>query len=117
MFPKIIPFVVTGNTSAAADFYVPCPVRCTVKSMQATPNVDPGDAETLTLADGSNTVGVLTFGTGIAAGATGTYAANATYGETIFDAGDSIKISVSQLTAAATFNGYIEIDEYARTVQ
>lgn len=112
-----INFNLLGSSSAAATFYIPVPVRCTVKTAQAACSVDPGDAETITLADGSNTVGVLTFGTDIAAGATGTYAADATYGETIFDAGDVIKVTITQLTAAATFSGYIEIDEFARTEQ
>jgi hypothetical protein len=117
MFPKKIDFCLLGATGAAATFYVPVPTRCTIKGMQAACSIDPGDAETITIADGSNSVGVLTFGSDIAAGATGTYAADATYGETIFDAGDVMKITISQLTAAATFCGYIEIDEYARTTQ
>lgn len=117
MFPKKIDFCLLGATGAAADFYIPVPSRCTIKDCQAACSADPGDGETITLADGSNTVGVLTFGTGIAAGATGTYAKNATYGETVFEAGDVIKLTVSQLTAAATFVGYIEIDEFARVTQ
>lgn len=115
MFPKLIPFVALGATGGATNFYVPIPTRCTVKSVQAAPNADPGDAETITVADGSDTIGVLTFGTDIAAGATGTYAADSTNGSKVIDAGDVLKLTVTQLTAAATFTGYIEIDEYART--
>lgn len=117
MFPKKLSFSILGATGAAADFYIPVPTRCTVRTMQAACSADPGDAETITLLDGSNTVGVLTFGSTIAAGATGTYAADATYGATIFDAGDVIKLTITQLTAAATFVGYIEVDEFALTVQ
>lgn len=117
MFPRNIPFSVTGATGAATTVYIPVPCRCTILSAQASPSADPGDAETITFADGSTDVGVLTFGTDIAAGATGTYAADADDGENIFDAGDVIKVTVSQLTAAATFHGYIEIDEYCRTTQ
>jgi hypothetical protein len=107
-------FSLLGSSSATAEFFIPVPVRCTIKTAQAACSADPGDGETLTFADGSNTVGVLTFGTDIAAGAQGVYAADATYGKTIFDPGDSIKVTISQLTAAATFVGYIEFDEFAR---
>ena len=117
MFPKKIDFCLLGATGAAADFYIPVPTRCTIKGAQAACSADPGDGETITFADGSNAVGVLTFGSDIAAGATGTYAKNATYGETVFDAGDVIKVTITQLTAAATFCGYIEIDEFARVTQ
>ncbi len=117
MFPKSkIDFCLLGATSAAT-FFIPVPTRCIVKSMQAACSVDPGDGETITIADGSTTIGVLTFGTDIAAGATGTYAADSSGGETILDAGDVIKVTISALTAAATFCGYIEIDEYARVTQ
>ena len=117
MFPKSkLDFCLLGATSSVS-FYIPVPTRCTVKAAQAACSADPGDAETITFRDGSNTVGVLTYGTDIAAGATGTYAANATYGETVFEAGDVITVTISALTAAATFCGYIEIDEYARVTQ
>ena len=117
MFPKIVPFSIIGGTGSTLDFYVPLPVRCTIKPIQAAASADPGDAETITALDGSNTVGVLTYGSSIAPGATGTYAADATYGATIFDAGDVVKLTISQLTAAATFVGYIVVDEFALTVQ
>lgn len=117
MFPKSkIDFCLLGATSAAT-FYIPVPSRCTIKKMQAACSADPGDGETITLLDGSNTVGVLTYGTDIAAGATGSYAANATYGETVFEAGDVITVTISALTAAATFCGSIEFDEFARITQ
>lgn len=116
-FPNIVPFYALGATGATADFYAVMPVRCTIKSIQAACSADPGDGETITIYDGSNEVGVLTFGSSIAAGATGTYAANATYGNTVFEAGDVVKITVSQVTAAAVFNGLIYIDEFARVPQ
>ena len=108
---------VTGATGAVATIYVPVPVRSTILTAQASCSVDPGDAETIVFADGATTVGTLTFGTDIAAGAVGTYAADSTNGENVFTAGEAIKVTVSQLTAAATFVGYIEIDEFARVTQ
>ena len=110
-------FTVTGASGAATTIYIPVPVRCTVLSAQAACSADPGDAETIVFADGATTVGTLTYGTDIAAGAVGTYAADSTNGENIFAAGEAIKATVSQLTAAATFVGYVEIDEFARVTQ
>lgn len=118
MFPKSkIDFSLLGSASAEATFYIPVPVRCTIKGVQAACSADPGDDETITVSKATTTVGVLTFGNDIAAGATGVYAKDSTGGETIFDAGDVIKVVISNLTAAATFCGYIELDEYARTKQ
>ena len=117
MMPKTIDFNLLGSSTGTATFYLVAPCRCTIKSAQAACSADPGDAETITLNDGTNDVGVLTYGTDIAAGATGTYAADSTHGETVFAAGAAIKVTISQLTAAATFSGYVEIDEHARTTQ
>ena len=112
-----IDFSVLGATGGGVIAHIPAPYRCTIQKIQASPDADPGDAETLTVKSGSNTVGVLTFGTDIAAGATGTYVKNSTYGETVFEKDDIIKVEASTLTAAASFKGYIEIDPHARTTQ
>lgn len=118
MFPKSkVDFSLLGSTSAATTFYIPVPSRCTIKTVQAACSADPGDAETITVSKATTTVGVLTYGSDIAAGAVGTYAADSTGGETVFAAGDVVKVVISQLTAAATFCGYIEFDEYARVTQ
>ena len=118
MFPKAkIDFSLLGSASADVTFYIPVPTRCTVKSVQAACSVDPGDADTITITKATTAIGVLTYGTDIAAGATGTYAADATTGQTIFEAGDVIKVVISTLGAAATFCGYIVLDEYARVTQ
>jgi len=110
-------FSVLGSSSATADFYVPVPYACIIKTVQAAASADPGDAETITVAKASTTVGVLTYGSTIAAGALGTYAADSTGGETAFAAGDVVKLTISQLTAAATFVGYITVDPFVMTVQ
>ena len=110
-------FTVTGGTGADTIVYIPVPVKGTILDAGAACSADPGDAETIVLASGSTTVGTITFGSGIAAGAVGTYGADATNGETVFAAGSSIKATVSTLTAAATFVGYVELDEFARVTQ
>jgi len=116
MFPSILPIAILGGTGAL-DHYIPAPCRLIVKSIQAACSVDPGDAETITVAKGSTTVGVLTFGSTIAAGAVGTYVADTTGGETIFEKGEVIKLTISALTAASAFNGYIEVDEFCKVTQ
>ena len=109
-----VPFSIIGSTDAAYSNYVPVPVRCTLLGAQASPDADPGDAETITFANGSSTLGTLTFDSDIAAGATGTYTANSTYGDLVVAADGVIKITVSQCSAPAVFQGYLEIDPNAR---
>ena len=113
----LIPLQLSGLASGAVTTFVVTPCRCTVKGMQAVCDADPGDAETITISDGTNDIGVLTYGTGIAAGATGTFTADSTNGDTVFAAGDTIQIDITQLTADTEFNGYIKIDEFARISQ
>lgn len=110
-----IDFNLLGSTGGAVDFYIPAPFDLQIKGVQAACSAYPGDGETLTFVENAQTIGVLTFGSGISPGATGTYAADATYGTKTVDAGDAIKITISQLTAAATFSGYIDVDPYCRS--
>ncbi len=114
---KKLDFQVTGATGAATTVYITAPCRCIITNVMASCDADPGDAETITFSSGATAVGVLTYGSTIAAGAVGTYAADATNGQTIFAEGAAIKIVVTQLTAAATFRGSIELDPYARVDQ
>lgn len=104
---------ILGATAAASSHYYPAPFRCTVRGLDLAPNADPGDAETVTVKKGSDSVGVLTFGTDIAAGASGTYVSDTTNGHLVFNEGDNIILEISQLTAVATFNGSIKIDPFA----
>lgn len=114
MFQTKTDFTVEGTTSETVhQIIVPC--RCTIQEIQATPDADPGDAETITIAQGGTDIGVLTFGTDIAAGAVGVYAADATNGKMVLAAGSVVTLTITALTAAATFAGYIDFDEYART--
>ena len=117
MFPKILSFVLTSATGAAAVAFVPVPCRCTVNEIQAACSVDPGDAEVITVSNkaADADVGTLTFGTAIAAGEVGVWADDADDSYQVFEKGDVIKISITATTAAAVFTGYIDIDEYART--
>jgi len=101
-----------GATGSTSSHYFPAPYRCIVKELDVAPGVDPGDAETVTVKKSTTTVGVLTFGTDIAAGASGAYVADATNGYTVFEKGDNIILECSQLTAAATFNGHLKLDRH-----
>jgi len=104
------------GTNAATTYFQTIPYDCMVKTVRAiAQNSDIGDADTVTLknADG-NTIGVATFGTDIAAGAKATYAADATYGNYRFSAGDVLTIVVSALDAAGDrVKADIELDPYA----
>jgi hypothetical protein len=105
-------FNLAGGTGGATTFYIAAPYDLTIKGAQAACSADPGDGETITFGEASTDVGVLTYGTDIAAGAVGVYAADSTNGKHKFDKGDAIKVVISQLTAAATFCGYIDVDPY-----
>jgi len=114
---NLIQLGLIGLNSAGTYFFT-MPYRAKVKTIYATAqNSDIGDADTVTIYDGlagTNTVGVATFDSDIAAGAKATYAKNATYGETIYAAGTVVKVVVSALDAAGDrVNVQIELDPYA----
>jgi len=98
-------------------FYVP--YRCTVADIGGIVQADPGDGETVTVTYGTTVaaataIGVLTFGTDIAAGAIGTYVANTTTGKTVLAQGSYLKF-VTSAAAAAVLDMSIELDPHART--
>jgi len=109
-----ISFTIESLNGSAAVHYIPVPFRCVVKDCQAAVDGDPGDAETLTLNDGTNDLGVLTFGSDIAAGATGTFVSDATNGNTVLEKDAYIKLTLTDQVAAITYIGHIELDEFAR---
>lgn len=111
---KVLGFTLAGDTSSKTR-YIPAPYRCTVWDMAAAVDADPGDGETITVKKGATTVGVLTFGTDIAAGAKGTFALDSTNGGTVFEEGDNIVLVASALTAAANFDGWLKLDSIARS--
>ena len=108
-----LPVAVTTVTT----FYTVVPVECIVKDVQLACSIDPGDDETFTVTSGGVAIGVVDMGTGIAAGDIGTYTANATTGDTVLDAGATLKFVTTSMTAASHFSGYVEIDQFALTVQ
>lgn len=113
-FQKAIAFAAGALTTY---FYVP--YRCTLRAISGIVQGDPGDAETVTVTGGATVatattaLGVLTFGTDIAAGAIGTWAADATTGDTVLEAGSYLKF-VTSAAAAAVCDLDIELDPYAR---
>jgi len=109
-----IDFQLLSANGSSLVYYIPAPFDCKVLGMQAACSVDPGDAETIVLSENGQTIGTLTFGSTIAAGATGTYAADATYGTKTVNAGDVLCLTFSDCTVAATFSGYIDVDPYCR---
>lgn len=109
----------TAFAAGATTTYLTVPYRCTFRNLTGIVQGDPGDAETLTVTGGATAatattaLGVLTFGTDIAAGATGTWAADATTGETILEEGYFLKF-VTSAAAAADCDLNIELDPHAR---
>lgn len=109
----------TAFASAAATTYFYLPYRCTVRNISGIVQEDPGDEEAITVTgeatvDGDSTnIGVLTFGTEIAAGAIGTWTPDATAGDTVLEAGTFLKF-VTSTASAANCDIDIELDPYAR---
>jgi len=98
-------------------FYVP--YKCTVADIAGIVQADPGDDETVTVTYGATVtaataIGVLTFGSTIAAGAIGTYVANTTTGKTVLAEGSYLKF-VTTAAATAILDISIELDPHART--
>ncbi|WP_289020401.1 hypothetical protein [Desulfobacter postgatei] len=108
----------TAFAAGATTTYFQVPYRCTVRSVAGIVQADPGDAETVTVTGGTTAatattaLGTLTFGTDIAAGAVGTWAADATTGNTVLEEGSFLKI-VTSAAAAADLDLNIELDPHA----
>ena len=79
------------GTTGGTTRYWTVPYRCTFRDLIAVAgNSDPGDAETVTVVNATQsvTLGVATFGSDIAAGAKATWVADTTYGDTVCASGD-----------------------------
>ena len=93
-----------------------CPYKCTVRSLIGAVSADPGDDETVTLtnATDSKTLGVLTFGNDIAANAKGVWTADVTNGDYVNDEGDVLLFTTSDCAAIANFSMILELDPKCR---
>jgi len=93
-----------------------CPYKCTVRDLIGAVCTDPGDDETVTLTNvtQSVTLGVLLFGNDIAANAVGAWTADVTEGNTVCEAGDVLLFTTSDCTAIAVFNMILELDPKCR---
>ena len=113
----------TAFASGATTTYFDLPYTSTLRNVTGIVQADPGDAETVTITGGGtvasgaagaiNTLGVLTFGTTIAAGAKGTWEADSTNGGMTLLAGSILKM-VTTAASAAVCDLDIELDPYAR---
>lgn len=115
---NVISMELLGKSSGTVDYYVTAPFRCTIADVRSRCHVDPGDSETVTLAYGSYTLGVVAFGASVSAGAAGTWTEDASSGNTVIAAGGAIKVTLSQLTAVgvgSTVHVDIELDPHALT--
>ena len=100
----------------AVTHYFIVPYRCTLRNVTGIVQGDPGDADTVTFTENSagTALGVLLFGSTIAAGAVGTWTADTTDGAHVLAAGELIKI-VTSAAATVQCDLDIELDPYART--
>ena len=100
--------------TGATYSYFNVPYRCTRRNVIATLQGDIGDAsETITISYDGNTHAVLTADATPAAGETITFAANATYGDTVIPSGGLLTFTGSA-GAANNVHLNIELDMYAR---
>lgn len=104
------------STGATADAYLAVPYNCTLRDIIGTCQADPGDGEVITVTENSagTILGTYTFGSSIAAGATGTWAANATTGDHVIVAGEVLKFQITQCSAAVWIHLNIELDNACR---
>jgi hypothetical protein len=111
------PVFILGATGAVTLPFV-CPYACTVRDLIGAVAKDPGDDETITLTNvtQSVTLGVLLFGNDIAANAKGVWTADSTEGETVNAEGDVLLFTISTLAQAAIFSMILELDPKCRAV-
>jgi hypothetical protein len=106
--------------SSAKTSYFQVPYRCTLREVSGIVQGDPGEDQTVTVTNEptvggtASTLGVLTFGEEITAGAVGAWAADADEGAMVMEKGEFIKF-VTSVGADAVLNMNIELDPYART--
>ena len=116
---NVISMELLGKSSGTVDYFFEVPFRSTIKDVRAACHVDPGDSETITLYDtSSTTLGVMAFGASVSAGDAGTWTEDASSGNTVLSKGDTVKLTVSQLSAVgigSTIHVDIELDPHART--
>ena len=102
---------------SGVTYYVQVPIACQIATVRATAqDSDIGDDDTVTIKDstGTNTIGVATFDSGIAAAAEATYVADTTYGATDLAKNEVIQVIVSTLDASGDrVFVQIELDPYA----
>lgn len=105
--------------AGALTTYWQLPYKCTMRNLRGIVQADPGDDETVTVTYGATAatattaIGVMTFGTDIAAGAVGTWVADTTTGDTVMAADGFLKF-VTSAAATAVCDLDIELDPYAR---
>ena len=118
MYRSIIDVGLLGKDSGVS-YLITAPYDLVLKDVIATAAIDDiGDADTVTVSEDSDTLGVATFGSDIAAGAKATYVADTTNGEKVVQEGDTVTIAVSAL-GASTSRVFVqlEVDPFCRTTQ
>lgn len=108
--------------SGAVTGYLILPTECTLRDVTSVVQADPGDGDTITITGGgsvasgasgaTNALGLITFGSGLAAGAAGAWSGDATTGNMTLLSGSLLKM-VTSAAAPADCDLNIKIDPYA----
>ena len=108
---------ILGATGAVVMPFV-CPYACTVRDLIGVAGADPGDADTITLTNTTQsvTLGVLLWGSDLSTYAKGAWTADATYGDTVCAKGDVLLFTVSTLDQASLLSLILELDPKCRAV-
>ena len=107
--------------SAAAYSYIFAPYRCTVRNVIATTQADPGDSKAITVTTWnassafSTTIGTYTYAASLATPALGTWAANASTGNTVIEADKPLRFATASCASSCNIHISVELDPYART--
>ena len=107
--------ILSANGSPTVRYFV-CPYKCTVRDLIGAVSLDVGDDETVTLINytDTKTLGVLAFGSDIAAGAKGTWTPDVTNGNYVNDVGDVLEFTITDCTVAGVFEMLLELDPKCR---
>jgi hypothetical protein len=105
---------ISDGSSGAITTYAHVPYRSTFRQAWGVIQGDPGDSMVITVSVGSSTLGTLTWGASVAAGDQGTWAANASTGDTIMAAAAALKFVTSNTGNAVQVDLLYELDPKAR---
>ena len=109
------PVYILAATGAVVQPFI-VPYACTVRSITGIAGADPGDDETVTVTNNtqSTAVGVLLWGNDVSTYAEATWTADVTEGDTVNAAGDVLLFTVSTCAQASLLTLMLTLDPKCR---